>query len=70
VDLFVEGDHTMHELPILTIMATQKGVREIDISCAETGIDGVRLHSAILPIVKTIDELIEQARLKAAAEVE
>ena len=55
----------MHELPILTIMATQKGVREVDISCAGTEIDGVQLHAKILSVVKTINDLILENKVQA-----
>ena len=51
----------MSEIPILTIIATEKGVREVDINCAETGVDGVRLHAAVLPVVEELNRIIGQA---------
>jgi hypothetical protein len=51
----------MSEVPILTIIATDRGVREVDINCAGTVVDGIQLHAAILPVVKTLNELIRRA---------
>ena len=55
----------MTELPILTIIATDQGVCEVDVSCAGTRIDSVRLHARILPVVGAINDLIRQMRAES-----
>lgn len=52
----------MDDLPVLTITATEHGVREVSIICTDTGLDVARLYETLPPAFIAINRAIHEAQ--------